>query len=426
MIDPSASRYLAVRAGRLVDVVAEMVVPDVTLLVHEERVEAIVPATAPIPGDAVVVDLSDLTVIPGLIDGHSHLVGDLEYADVPAIGMTAAREVLVGVHNAAVTVQAGVTTVRDVGTFRAFLDLELRDAIDDGLVAGPRMQGAGAYVTIPGGAGEVTGLPGSDVPPEMRFGLVRTPTDVRRVVDAICDRGADLIKVLATGAVLTRGTEPGRVELDRPMLEAAVDAATARGRFVAAHAHGAEGIKLAARAGVRSIEHGSLMDDEAIALMAEHGTFLVADIYNGDWISAEGLRAGWPADTMRKNEETTEAQRAGFRNAVAAGVRIAFGTDSGVYPHGTNAIQLSYMVGHGMTPLGAVRAATVVTAEMMGWADRVGSLSVGHYADLLAVPGDPFAAADGSGLDTLRAPVLVMKGGSIVRDDRQVRTPARG
>ena len=415
---PAAAGYLAVRAGRLADVAAGSFLTDVTLLVHAERVEAILPAEAPIPDDAAVVDLAGYTVIPGLIDGHSHLVGDLEYADVPAIGVTAAREILLGVRNAGATLRAGVTTVRDVGTFRAFLDLELRDAIDDGLVAGPRIQAAGAYVTIPGGAGEVTGLPGVEVPAEMRFGLVRTPDDVRRVVDAICDRGADLIKVLATGAVLTRGTEPGQVELDGPMLEAAVEAATARGRFVAAHAHGADGIKLAIRAGVRSIEHGSLMDDEAIELMVEHGTYLVADIYNGDWIAAEGVRAGWPAETMRKNDETTEAQRAGFRTAAAAGVRIAFGTDSGVYPHGMNAIQLPYMVRYGMTPLGAVRAATIVAAEMMGWDDRVGSLSVGHYADLMAVRGDPFAAGDGSGLDALREPPLVMKGGSIVRDDR--------
>ena len=417
------SRIVAVRAGRLVDVVAGALLPDVILLIRAERVEAIVAGDSPVPDGADLIDLTGHTVMPGLIDGHSHLIGDLEYADVPAIGMTAEREILVGVHNAAVTLRAGVTSVRDVGTFRAFLDLELRDAIEDGLVAGPRMQGAGAYVTIPGGAGEVTGLPGSEVPPEMRFGLVRTPADVRRVVDAICDRGADLIKVLATGAVLTRGTEPGRVELDRPMLDAAVEAATARGRYVAAHAHGAEGIKLAVRAGVRSIEHGSLMDDEAIALMVEHGTYLVADIYNGDWIAAEGLRGGWPAETMRKNDETTEAQRVGFRKAVAAGVRVAFGTDSGVYPHGTNAIQLPLMVRHGMTPLGAVRAATVVAAEMMGWADRVGTLSVGHYADLLAVPGDPFEAADGTGLAALQDPTLVMKGGSVVRDDRRLSEP---
>ena len=420
--EPTTTRRpIAVRAGRLVDPVAGEVLLDRTLLIRDHRVAAVLGAGAPIPADARVVDLSAYTVTPGLIDGHSHLVGDLEYADTPAIGMTAERELLIGVRNAWRTLRAGVTSVRDVGTFRAFLDLELRDGIDSRLLDGPRMQAVGAYVTVPGGGGEVTGLPGVDVPPEMRVGVVRTPDDVRRVVGLLCDRGVDVIKVIATGAVLTRGTEPGRVELDRPMLEAAVEAAAARGRFVAAHAHGAEGIKLAARAGVRSIEHGSLIDDEGIALLAELGTYLVADIYDGDWIAEEGVRAGWPADTMRKNAETTEAQRVGFRKAVVAGVKIAFGTDSGVYPHGLNPIQLPYMVRHGMTPFAAIQAATIVSARMMGWDDRVGSLEAGRFADLVAVPGDPFAAADGSGLEAFLEPVVVMKGGSIVRDDRAMR-----
>lgn len=411
-------RRIAIRAGRLIDPVAGETLADQTLLVLDRRIEAVLPSGTAIPDEARVIDLGAYTVLPGLIDGHSHLVGDLEYGDTPAIGVTAERELLIGVRNAWRTLRAGVTSVRDVGTYRAFLDIELRDGIEAGLLDGPRMQAAGAYVTTPGGGGEVTGLPGVDVPAEMRVGVVRTPADVRRVVDLLCDRGADVIKVIATGAVLTQGTEPGQVELDGPMLETAVAAAAARGRFVAAHAHGAEGIKLAARAGVRSIEHGSLIDDEGIALLAELGTYLVADIYDGDWIAVEGVRAGWPADTLRKNDETTAAQRVGFRKAVAAGVRIAFGTDSGVYPHGLNPIQLPYMVRHGMTPLGTIQAATIVSARMMGWEDRVGSFEVGRYADLVAVDGDPLAAADGSGLEALREPVVVMKGGTVVRDDR--------
>jgi imidazolonepropionase-like amidohydrolase len=409
---------LVIRAGRLLDTRAGTVLTDRTLLVRGGRVEAVLAPDAARPGDARVIDLAGHTVIPGLIDGHSHLIGDLEWGEVPAIGMTTARELLAGVHNASLTLRAGFTTVRDVGAYRAFLDVELRDAIDDGLVEGPRMQAAGAYVTSPGGGGEVTGLHGVDIPPEMRVGVVQTPDDVARVVELLCDGGADVIKVIATGAVLTQGTEPGRIELDGPMLVAAVRAASARGRYVAAHAHGSEGIKLAARAGVRSIEHGSLIDDEGIALLVEHGTYLVADLYDGDWIAAEGERAGWPAETMRKNAETTEAQRHGFRAAVAAGVRIAYGTDAGVYPHGQNAIQLPYLVRHGLTPLEAIRSATIRAAEMMGWDDRVGSLEVGRHADLVAVAGDPLAAADGSGLAALLAPALVMKGGRVVRDER--------
>jgi imidazolonepropionase-like amidohydrolase len=261
-----------------------------------------------------------------------------------------------------------------------------------------------------------------EVPAEMRVGLVRTPEDVRRVVTLLCDRGVDVVKVIATGAVLTVGTEPGEVELDGPMLQAAVETAGARGRFVAAHAHGAEGIRVAARAGVRTVEHGSLLDDDGIDLLVRLGTYLVADVYNGDWIATEGARAGWPAETMRKNDETTEAQRSAFGKAVAAGVRVAFGTDSGVYPHGMNAIQLGYMVRYGMTPLQAIRAATAVAAEAMGWSDRVGALVAGRFADLVAVPGDPLAAPDGSGLAAFLAPTLVMKGGVVVRDDRPDRS----
>jgi imidazolonepropionase-like amidohydrolase len=265
----------------------------------------------------------------------------------------------------------------------------------------------------------VAGL-ASDVtlPADLEFGVVTTPEQVRHKVRALVAGGADVIKLIVTGAVLTRGTKPGVIELDEPIVRATVEEADRLGVFVAAHAHGAEGIRMAARAGVRSIEHGSLLDDEGIELLVRLGTYLVADVYNGDWIAAEGARAGWPAETMAKNEETTEAQRSAFRKAVAAGVRIAYGTDSGVYPHGRNAIQLGYMVRYGMTPLAAIRSATVVAAELMGWQDRVGSLTPGRYADLLAVPGDPFAAEDGSGLDSLMAPALVMKGGAIVHDRR--------
>ncbi len=248
---------------------------------------------------------------------------------------SAAQEAFSGVRNARATLLAGFTTVRDIGTYRAFVDAALRDAIDDGTVVGPRMAVAGAYVTVTSGAGEVTGAaPDVVVPPEFRFGVANTADEVRERVRALLNGGADFIKILATGAVLTRGTKPGVSEYTEAELHAAVEQAAEYGTFVAAHAHGAEGIKRAVRAGVRSIEHGSLIDDEGIALMKERGTWLVADIYNGDYIATIGKEQKWPAEFLRKNEETTEAQRAGFRKAVAAGVKIAYGTDSGVYPHG--------------------------------------------------------------------------------------------
>lgn len=220
-----------------------------------------------------------------------------------------------------------------------------------------------------------------------------------------------MIKVIATGAVLTEGTLPGAPEFSEEELRAAVDEAALYGAFVAAHAHGAEGIKRAVRSGVRSIEHGSLMDDEAISMMAEHGTWLVADIYNGDWINEQGKREGWSADVMRKNEETTEAQREGFRKAVEAGVKIAYGTDSGVYPHRFAGRQLAYMVRHGMTPMQGLQAATIRAAECLGWEDRVGSIAPGKFADLIAVGGDPLAV----NLESMTDVQFVMKGGEIYK-----------
>ncbi len=217
--------------------------------------------------------------------------------------------------------------------------------------------------------------------------------------------------MIATGAVLTEGTTPGAPEFSEDEIRAAVEEAALIGTHVAAHAHGAEGIKRAVRAGVRSIEHGSLMDDEAIELMASHGTYLVADVYDGDWIAEEGARGGWSADVMRKNEETTDAQREGFTKALKAGVKIAFGTDSGVYPHRFVARQFAYMVRLGMTPAEAIRSATIVASELMGWQDRVGSIVPGKLADLIAVDGDPLD--DVTVLEDVR---FVMKGGQVVKD----------
>jgi imidazolonepropionase-like amidohydrolase len=276
-------------------------------------------------------------------------------------------------------------------------------------VVGPRMSVAGCYVTAPGGGGEVTGLaPDVALPPDLRFGVAASPEEVRRRVREILAGGANFIKVIATGAVLTRGTRPGIPEFTEEEIRAAVEVAADRGTHVAAHAHGAEGIKRAVRAGVRSIEHGSLMDDEAIGLMAERGTYLVADVYNGDWIATEGRRQGWPEETLRKNEETTEAQRAGFRRAIEAGVAVAYGTDSGVYPHGLNARQFGFMVRLGMSAMDAIRSATMIAAELLGWEARVGSISPGKAADLVGVRGDPL-----DDVALLEQPSFVMKGGQI-------------
>jgi imidazolonepropionase-like amidohydrolase len=415
----TAEPITVVRARRLVDVEAAEVLVDRAIVLREDRIEAVVGANDA-PADAArVIDLSGLTVLPGLIDCHAHMIGEVEsgHGYGGLVLRSAAQEAFTGVRNAGDTVRAGFTTVRDVGTFRAFVDVALRDAIDRGDVLGPRMMCAGAYVTCPGGGGDVTGLaPDVDaaVPIDLRFGVASSPDEVRSRVRKILHGGADFIKVIATGAVLTEGTMPGAPEFTEEEIRAAVEETALNGTHVAAHAHGAEGIKRAVRAGVRSIEHGSLIDDEAIELMAEHGTFLVADIYFGDWIEEEGRRAGWSLDVLRKNEETTDAQREGFAKAVKAGVRIAYGTDSGGYPHAWVGKQFAYNVRHGQAPIEAIRSASVVAAELMGWSDRVGAVAPGRFADLIAVPGDPLEE-----IAVLEDVPFVMKGGQVVKDQRE-------
>ncbi len=403
------TRY--VHAGSLIDTETGRVLPDQLIRIVDGRVASIGPWRGA-PTDGVVTDWSGYQVIPGLIDMHTHLTDFGQTSNVAEPLLHSQQEVAyIGARNAAVTLRAGFTTVHDVGTFRALTDVALRDAINAGYVEGPRMATVGAYITIPGGGGEVTGLaPDVVVPADMRVGEVTSPADVTLKVDYLFQHRVDSIKLIATGAVLAEGTEPGQQELTEDEMRAAVAAAARHGGWVTAHAHGAEGIKSAMRAGVRSIEHASLIDDEGIAMAKAKGVFLDMDIYNGDYIEEIGTRDGWPADYLRKNRDTTEAQREGFRKAVKAGVKLTFGTDAGVYPHGTNARQFKYMVRYGMTPMQAIQAATVTSAELLGWSKDVGALSPGHWADMIAVKGD--ALADITVLEHVSA---VMKGGEVVK-----------
>ncbi len=411
---PVEERRTAVRTGRLIDVVAGRAVAGAVLVVAGERVEAVLGPADPLPPVAETLDLGGLTVLPGFIDTHSHLVGDVQTAGVPSTTTSAAQDVLVGVRHARETLLAGFTTVRDVGSFRAFSDIALRDAIDRGDVDGPRMQCAGAFITAPRGGGDVVGL-AEDIalPDDLRFGVVTGVDDLRDRVRRLLIGGVDLIKCIATGAVLTRGGVPGAPELSEEQLRAAVEEAAWYGRFVAAHAHGAEGAKRAIRAGVRSIEHGSYLDDEALAMMADGGTFLSLDLYDGVWALEEGGADDWPAATQRKLRESQVAAEALVSRAAGAGVRITYGTDSGVYPHALVGRQFAVYVRCGMSPLEAIRAATTNAAECLGWAERVGTLEPGRFADLVAVDGDPL-----TDITVLERPVVVVKGGGVVRDER--------
>ncbi|MFM5924288.1 MAG: amidohydrolase family protein [Novosphingobium sp.] len=408
---PALADTVYVRAGHLIEPTSGAVLDDRLIRIDDGRVNAVTP-WAPPPADAKVIDWSAYWVLPGLIDAHVHLADYLQTNDPAEPLLHSAEETAyAGARNARVTLEAGFTTVHDVGSFRGMGNIELRNAINRGDVIGPRINAVGGYITIPGGGGEVTGLPKRmKVPPEMRMGVVRNAAEAGRKVDLLLGKGADSIKLVVTGAVLAEGTEPGQIELSGPEIAAAVKAARARGSWVTSHAHGAAGIKLAIRNGSRGIEHASLIDDAGIALAKAQGTYLVMDIYNGDYIAEVGRRDHWPASVLRKNDETTEAQRQGFAKALRAGVKLVFGTDAGVFPHGTNARQFAYMVRYGMTPLQAIQSSTSVAADFLGWSKDVGSLTPGHYADMIAVKANPLE--DVSALERVDH---VIKGGVVVR-----------
>jgi len=408
---PAAAETVYVHAGRMVDVEKGQVLTDRRIRIEDDRIAAVEPWSPP-PAGATIIDWSGMTVLPGLIDMHTHLADWGQTSNIAEPLLHSQQEVaLIGAEHARVTLRAGFTTVHDVGCYRAFSDVALRDAINAGWVEGPRMNVVGAYITVPGGGGEVTGLAADVVvPADMRVGVVTDANDAKLKTAYLFTHGVDTIKMIATGAVLAEGTEPGQLELSEEEMRAVVAEAANRGGYATAHAHGAEGIKAAIRSGVRSIEHASLIDDEGIALAKARGVWLVMDVYNGDYIAEVGTKEGWPQGYLRKNRETTDAQRAGFRKAVKAGVHIAFGTDAGVYPHGLNARQFAYMVKNGMTPMQAIQAATIEGARLLRWDKDVGTIAPGRFADMVAVKGDPLA--DVRVLEKVDA---VMKGGAVVR-----------
>jgi imidazolonepropionase-like amidohydrolase len=397
----------AIQAGHLIDTETGRILNDQTILISGGRITD-VGTSVQIPPDAHVVDLRSYTVLPGLFDAHTHLTIDIKHQDpLYELQHTAAERAFGSIPNARAVLLAGFTTVRDLGSYRALVDVALRDAINKGDVVGPRMYVAGAYVTVTGGAGAVTGFaPDVTLPWDLRFGTANSAEEVRERVRALAGQRVDVIKMFATGAVLTHNSNPSAREATAEQLTAGVDEARNFGLRVAVHAHGAAGIKAAIRAGATSIEHGTFMDDEAIKLMKQHGTWLVPTLEVQDCIGT------YPPEFIEKAERIRAVRIENFRKAVAAGVNIAFGTDIGVCPFGDNAKEFHFMVEGGMTPMQAIQSATISAAELLGARDELGSIRKGKLADLIAVRGDP--TGNVRVLEDVR---FVMKEGVIYKQD---------
>ena len=407
----ASAQVTAIRAGHLVDPDSGTVLADQVILIRDSKIEK-VGKGIDVPVKATIIDLSKMTVLPGLIDCHTHVAdGAHDGEPMGQFKKTGAQVVLESVPNARAMLESGFTTVRDVGTYRALGDIALRDAINRGDIVGPRMFVAGAYVTISGGAGALTGLaPDIQLPWDLHYGEANSPWEVRKVVRQLAHDGVDHIKVLSSGAVLTHGSNPHSQEFTPEELQAAVDEASHFGLRVEAHAHSPEGIKNAIRAGVASVEHASMIDDEGIALAKQHGAYLDMDIYDEECIQEEGRNGKMPKDFLEHDAQLGQIQRDNFRKAVAAGVKMSFGTDAGVCAYGTSGKQFAFMVKYGMTPMQAIQAATSNAADLLGHSSEIGSLKPGKYADIIAVPGDPLA--DIRLLEDIR---FVMKDGKIYK-----------
>jgi imidazolonepropionase-like amidohydrolase len=396
----------AVKAAHMLDVRSGALVDNAVVLISGERITAAGSKLA-IPAGAQIIDLGSKTLLPGLIDMHTHLTGDPQDSGYSIVAKSIPRVTLTGAKNARITLQAGFTTVRDVGA-DGYADIGLRDAINDGDVPGPRMAASGPPLSITGGHCDDTMHA-----PEYKItalGVADGVDEALKVTRRNIKYGADVIKICATGGVLSFGDDPRTSQYTLEELKAIISDAHRLGRKTAAHAHGGDGIKLAVLAGVDSIEHGSYIDDEGIRLMKEHKTWLVPTVYLGDWLIENAEAIKLPKPLLEKAKVTLPMARQNIARAIKAGVPIAFGTDAAVYPHGLNAREFGILVKLGMTPIQAIRAATLNASELLGWTDRVGTIEAGKFADLIAVDGEPL-----KDVKTLESVQWVMKGGAVVK-----------
>ena len=402
-------QHVAIHAGKVLDVRAGKMISDVIILIEGDKIVYVGTASsAPATGDAKVIHLPNATILPGLIDAHTHITSNPSFG-YEQLAISAPREALIGAHNARVTLEAGITTVRNVGA-HGYSDVALRDAINARDVPGPRMLVSGPPLSITGGHCD------NDLLPFEYHATSEGAADgvegVQHKTREIIKYGADVIKVCATGGVLSKGDDPNASQYTLEEMTAIVADAHRLGRKVAAHAHGAQGVIWASEAGVDSVEHGHLMNDAAIATLKKNGTYLVPTLYLLDWQRENAAKANLPEFARAKMEMVSQVGKANIKKAIEAGVKIGMGTDAAVYPHGLNARELAVYVELGMTPLEAIRTATINDADLLGWANKIGTLEPGKWADIIAVEGDPLRD-----VTLLQHVKFVMKGGEVIKNE---------
>lgn len=404
----SSAEQLVIKAGFVLDITTGKFLKDKNIIINDNQILKI---TDMVPPEAKIIDLSDSYVLPGLIDMHTHIIGNLSKDYSSNLFQSPHRSTIGGVVNAKKTLMAGFTSVRNVGAPN-FMDVALRNAIDANEIPGPRMFVSGPSIGITGGHCDKNEL--NHDYKQSSDGIADGPWEVRKMVRLNAKYGVDLIKFCATGGVFSKGTKVGLRQYTLEEMEAMVDEAHTRGLKIAAHAHGTEGIEYAIRAGVDSVEHVSFLDLKTAKLAKKYGVTLVMDIYNTEYTLSEGKNNGIPEENLKKDLETGERQRQSFSLAVKQGIKLAYGTDSGVYPHGDNAKQFSRMTTYGMSPLEAIQSATTGASELLGLSEKIGQINAGYYADIIAVNENPLDR-----IETLEEVIFVMKNGQVFKGPNQ-------